>query len=368
MKLYQYRILPAVLVLILFILLAGGCASSESTPTPAVEAPAATDAPADETPATPAPTPTEAVQPGVTFRNPVLRNDFPDPHIIEVDGTYYAYATNSAGRNVQIATSENLVDWNLRIDAMPALPSWVRLSQPNVWAPEVMYVQDQYVLYFTARSREDDRQCIGVAVSDRPDAGFRDTGDEPFICQVEEGGSIDAHPFRDGDQLYLYWKNDGNCCSRPTYIYVQEMSSDGLELVGEPVRLIRNTEVWESHVIEAPSMLKHEDSYYLFYSANNYAGVEYAVGYAVCESPLGPCEKAEENPILETLLERPPVIGPGHQTFVEVGDQTWMVYHAWEVTSQGRRGDRRFMWIDRLEWEDGKPVVMGPTTGVQAVP
>jgi GH43 family beta-xylosidase len=105
----------------------------------------------------------------------------------------------------------------------------------------------------------------------------------------------------------------------PTYIYVQEMSPDGLELVGEPVRLIRNTEVWESHVIEAPSMLKHEDRYYLFYSANNYAGVEYAVGYAVCESPLGPCEKAEENPILETLLERPPVIGPGHQTFRRSG-------------------------------------------------
>jgi hypothetical protein len=106
----------------------------------------------------------------------------------------------------------------------------------------------------------------------------------------------------------------------------------------------------------------------LFYSANSYGGAEYAVGYAFCETVLGPCEKAEENPILSSLLENPPVIGPGHQTLVEVGEQVWIVYHAWEVSPQGMRTDRRLMWIDRLDWEDGRPVVRGPTTGVQPVP
>jgi hypothetical protein len=97
MKLLHYRTLLAILALLFFTMLAGGCASSESTPTPAVEAPTAAAAPAEDTPATSAPTPTEAVQPGVTFRNPGLaKSNFPDPHIIEVDGTYYAYATNRA--------------------------------------------------------------------------------------------------------------------------------------------------------------------------------------------------------------------------------------------------------------------------------
>jgi beta-xylosidase len=360
MKSIKKSIRPVIMaVFFLVILTAAGCAADDPTPTPTSMA---------ETPAAPAPTPTQAVVPGETFRNPVFRNDFPDPHIIEVDGIYYAYATNSAGRNVQLATSENLVDWTWRADAMPALASWVRLSIPHVWAPEVMPIDGQYVLYYTARSVEADRQCLGIAVSDRPDGGFRDTSDEPFICQVEEGGSIDANPFRDGDTLYLYWKNDGNCCGHPTYIYVQEMTPDGLDVVGEPVRLIRNDAVWEAHVIEAPSMIHHDGRYYLFYSANNYGGAEYAVGYAVCEGPMGPCEKAPENPILSSLLENPPVIGPGHQTFVDVNDETWIVYHAWEITSQGLRGDRRFMWIDRLEWEDGRPVVQGPTTGIQSVP
>jgi beta-xylosidase len=361
MKYHNLRIVLFMMA-VLFAALLTGCEAADVTLTPAAETPVS------DTPEAPAPTPTPAVEPGVTFRNPVLRNDFPDPHIIMVDGLYYAYATNSAGRNVQFATSENLVDWNLRVDAMPALAPWVRLSQPHVWAPEVMHIEGQYVLYYTARSRDDDRQCLGIAVSDRPDGGFRDTSSEPFICQIEEGGSIDAHPYQDGDMLYLYWKNDGNCCGLPTYIYVSEMTPDGLELVGEAVRLIRNDAVWEAHVIEAPSMLKHDDQYYLFYSANNYGGVEYAVGYAVCENPMGPCEKAPENPILQSLLENPPVIGPGHQTFVDVDDQTWIVYHAWEITTQGTRGDRRFMWIDQMIWEEGRPVILGPTTGVQPVP
>jgi hypothetical protein len=45
-----------------------------------------------------------------------------------------------------------------------------------------------------------------------------------------------------------------------------------------------------------------------------------------------------------------------------------MVYHAWEVLPSGLRGSRRFMWIDRLDWKDGKPVVHGPTTDPQPMP
>ena len=39
---------------------------------------------------------------------PVIDQDFPDPDVLEVDGTYYAYATNGNARNVQVATSTDL--------------------------------------------------------------------------------------------------------------------------------------------------------------------------------------------------------------------------------------------------------------------
>ncbi len=241
---------------------------------------------------------------------------------------------------------------------------------PDVWAPEVLHVDDTFVLYFTARHRESGRQCIGIATSDAPEGPFRDRNDEPFICQVQQGGSIDASPFRDEDgTLYLYWKNDGNCCMQATYIYAQELAPDGLSLVGEPVQIARNDEPWEGTVVEAPTMWWQDDTYYLFYTGNVYTTERYAVGYAVCESPLGPCEDAEENPILVSDLESQPlVLGPGHQTVIEDdADDTWIIYHIWQV-SNGRMTSNREVWIDRLLWEDGRPVVAGPTRDAQPAP
>lgn len=306
-----------------------------------------------------------------TFQNPVIRRDFADPGIIRVGDTYYAYSTNSASRNVPYAISTDLINWEYESDAMPALPTWAQLGGGYVWAPEVIEIDGGYNLYFTARDKAADKQCIGVAVSDKPEGKFKPVGDTALVCQVEEGGSIDASPFRDANgTLYLYWKNDGNCCMIPTYLYVQEMSADGLTLVGEPTRLVRNDRAWEGHVVEAPTMWLEDGRYTLFFSANDYAGPPYAVGYARCESAVGPCEDAPENPILSSVLQgATPVIGPGHQTIVLDEDGApWIAYHAWQVTSSGTRGGSRYMWLDRLTWEGDAPRVLGPTTNPQPLP
>lgn len=307
----------------------------------------------------------------LTFQNPVIKRDFPDPGIILAGDTYYAYSTNAAGRNVPVASSPDLIHWDALGDAMPALPSWAQLGGSFVWAPEVLEINGRYNLYFTARDETADRQCIGVAVSDKPEGKFKDESDAPLVCQVAEGGSIDASPFRDADgTLYLYWKNDGNCCNQPTYIYVQEMSEDGLTLVGEPLRLVRNDKPWELRVVEAPTMWLQDSHYTLFFSANDYAGADYAVGYAHCETAVGPCEDGPENPILSTVFDGTnTVLGPGHQTIIQDKDgDLWLAYHAWQVTSAGLRGDARFMWLDRLAWEDGTPKILGPTTELQPIP
>jgi beta-xylosidase len=208
-------------------------------------------------------------------------------------------------------------------------------------------------------------------VSDSPDGPFRDRNDTPFICQADEGSSIDASPFRDDNgTLYLYWKNDGNCCLMVTYIYGQQLAPDGLSLVGDAIRLIRNDQPWKGPVVEAPTMWRHEDGYYLFYSANVFSGEAYAIGYAVCETPLGPCVDAEENPILASgMTNQPLVVGPGHQTIIrDEAGQIWLVYHVWQVTSGGALTSNRQMWMDRLDWIYGRPRVSGPTRDPQPAP
>ncbi len=225
----------------------------------------------------------------------------------------------------------------------------------------------RYVLYYTANYFEKTKQCIGAAVADAPEGPFVDERAEPLVCQEDEGGSIDASPFRDEDgTLYLLWKNDGNCCGLDTYIYSQRLSPDGTELTGEPARLVQQDAAWEGNLVEAPTLWREADGLYLFFSANDYGSEHYATGYATCESALGPCEDAAENPILATECE---AAGPGHQTLVRDGDgDTWIVYHAWPPDAIGSVLPGRLLWIDPLEWEDGKPVVRGPTCTAQPTP
>lgn len=359
------------LLWLLILFCCAGCTTQTQTAVQATPslAQATASAPTGATISQNEPWPTGVATPTGTFQNPVFRRDFPDPDIIAVDGTYYAYATNAASAHIQVARSTDLVSWQLLADALPTLPSWAQADGYFVWAPEVIQLDDRFVLYYTARDKQADKQCIGVATSDKPDGVFRDTNAQPLVCQSDEGGSIDPSPLRDGDTLYLYWKNDGNCCGKATYIYAQQLAPDGLRLMGEPTRLVTNDAFWEGSLIEAPTMVKHDNSYVLFFSANAYDGPQYGVGYATCQSATGPCTDAKENPILNSrMMTRPNVVGPGHQTIVQVGDTTWIAYHAWEITDKGQRGNRRFMWLDRVEWQDGKPHVDGPTTGPQPRP
>jgi beta-xylosidase len=278
--------------------------------------------------------------------------------VLRAGDTYYAYATNGHGAQVQTATSKDLVHWRPGVDALPKVGTW---GYPgSTWAPEVLH-DGAYVLYYTASSGT---QCIGRAVSDTPLGPFVDHWSAPLVCQKGDGGSIDPDPFRDADgSLYLYWKNDGNSAGKPTHIWVQRLSADGTRVVGTPHDTGEtNDRVWEASVVEGPTMWRHDGRYYLFYSGGDYAADDYAVGYATCTSPLGPCTDAPENPILKTRCR---AHGPGHDALIEVGRQTWIVYHAWRAN---HRADDRVLWIDKLDWQDGKPVVEGPTCTPQPVP
>lgn len=65
--------------------------------------------------------------------------------------------------------------------------------------------------------------------------------------------------------------------------------------------------------------MRRDGRYYLYYSANYFAGKEYSVGVAVADHPLGPYVKQENNPILDYVEEDGQVLvsGPGHNSFFE---------------------------------------------------
>jgi beta-xylosidase len=357
------RLLIAILLLALPVACEG---EDEGTAVATQTEPQATATVAPATATRPAgPTPTPTIPPGM-FVNPVLDQDFPDPDILEVDGAYYAYATNSGNANIQIARSEDLVEWLPLASALRRLPSWAVQDFGWSWAPDVTAGGDgDFLMYFTARFAMGEAggvQCIGLATSDTPEGPFRSEAEEPFICQVDEGGSIDAASFVDDDGLrYLLWKNDGNSRGGITWIYIQQLAADGLSLLGEPTRLIKADQAWEGILVEGPTLWKHDGRYYLFYSANDYSSPRYAVGYAVADSIFGPYQKAED-PLLETSIPAG-VVGPGGQDIVLDADgDTWILFHGWAP------GSYRRLYLAELRWLDGVPEVAGLGREPQPVP
>jgi arabinan endo-1,5-alpha-L-arabinosidase len=298
-----------------------------------------------------------------TFVNPVYDRDFPDPDVLRVGDTFYAYATNAAANNIRTAYSKDLVHWMPLNDALPNLPDWATREFGYVWAPDVSKVGDKYLMYFVAHFAIDKggTQCIGTAISDKPDGVF-DPTDEPIVCQIAQGGSIDPATFVDDDgKRYLLWKNDGNSGGGQTWIYIQPVSEDGLTLEGEPTKLITADQVWEGVLVEGPTLWKRGGKYYLFYSANAYNSPDYAVGYAVADSILGPYVKAPQ-PLLKRNVTAG-MVGPGGQDIVldEAGN-TWMLYHNWAP------GGYRRLNLIQIEWQADLPVPKYLTRDPQPAP
>ncbi|HLL29976.1 MAG TPA: glycoside hydrolase family 43 protein [Allosphingosinicella sp.] len=302
---------------------------------------------------------------------PVYRDNFPDPHIVEHQGEFIAYATN-AGINLPMLTSRDLVRWTpvtrpdgKRLDGMPDLAPWVK--EGFTWAPEVMKVGGKWLLYYTANHRKRDVQCLGVAVADNPKGPFRDGSAEPMVCQFDLGGTIDANPFRDKDgKLYLYYKSDGNRVGKKTVIWGQRLADDGMSVVGAPVHLVEDDQKWEWKLVEAPAMVRSPAGHQLFFSAAFFGWdpkerlSRYATGYATCAGPLGPCRDAPENPILNSFNDKKAgcLSGPGHPSIFQAAGRHFIAFHAWSATRGCRKADdKRLLYVAPLFWKDGKPQI-----------
>jgi beta-xylosidase len=294
--------------------------------------------------------------------NPLV--DFPDPFILREGSVYYALATGAVGHHIQAAVSSDLASWRRVPDALPRLPVWASSSARLTWAPSVLKRDDKYVLFYTARDRRTGFQCISRAVSVQPQGPYVDSSTQPFICQSSGAesfcGSIDPSPFVDTDgTAYLYWKSDENAakCRTAPRIWVQRLANDGMSVEGVPTVVLALDRAWESQVVEGPSMLRQASTYFLFYSANWYASAQYAIGYATCNTPVGPCAKTTiDTPWLKS---EGTMLGPGGQEFFrDATGQAYITYHAWTAPNTTyTRGGARSLHIDPLQFIDGVPKI-----------
>lgn len=302
--------------------------------------------------------------------------NFPDPAIIEVDGTYYAYATSTGGASLPVMTSTDLVTWTARGEALGVGPSWSPLDGPrhNQWAPSVVELPNgTFMAAFASRTGSGVRRCIATAYATSPLGPFHSTANAPFVCESDPNGAID--PFLvvdDNDVPWLIWKNEGvpvgypGLSSRRTAFWSRQLTDDGRSWRPGSSNhfLLETTETvrpWQGTVIENPSMVAFDNSWFLFYSANEWSSSAYAMGAAVCEGPGGPCAELGTGPLTQTNTERwgpgapAPVVGG--DGFLHLGYQAWNPgytnYPSFPACDADRDGEcsddgQRFLHIDRV--------------------
>lgn len=293
---------------------------------------------------------------GLLRGEPIVDGDFADPFALSERDSIYIYATNTVDANIPVMELRKGQDLTARYlgDALPKLPSWT--VKGFQWAPSVWARPDgTFVMYYVtpSSSAPTNKGCISRATSKDPAGPFVDDSTSAFICPLSQGGAIDPSVFIDSvGTPYLIWKNDGNCCSLPTNIYSQELSSDGLDVAGDPVELITATQKWEGNLVEGPSMIKKGSTHYLFYSANNWNSTNYAIGAATCTSVAGPCTKPTSTPWMASTANSQ---GPGgEEFFVSPGASgVWMVHHGWLPDQAGTPDGQRRLYLDRVSFESG---------------
>jgi len=282
--------------------------------------------------------------------------DAADPFVVVDGGQPRLFTTNNAAGNVPVVAGSG-GDEVVVSDALPVLPAW---SAPGyTWAPAVTRTDDGWVLAFTARHRASGRQCIGVATSSRVDGPYT-AAEDPLVCDVDKGGSIDPSFVVDGSGTrWLLYKDDGNCCGLPTAIRTVPLTASATDLAGRPTVLLTADQPWEDGLVEAPTMRRVGDRWLLMYSGNRWDTAGYAIGAAWCDSPAGPCSKQPE----PAMTAGEGLDGPGGAEFVSgLGvDGVAVTFHAWPEDAVGYGdGSTRRLRFGRVEIDDQVSIDLRP--------
>ena len=217
-----------------------------------------------------------------------------DPTIFQDKGKYYLYGTGSKD-GFPVYESDNLKSWKpvKGVTDNLALRRGDAFGSGGFWAPQIIVYKGTYYMAYTADEH------IAIARASSPVGPFKQ---ETLSALSGTGKQIDPFIFFDDDgKVYLYHVK----LQKGNRIFVAEMKADLSDVIaGTEKECISGTEGWENTaasdwpVTEGPTVLKHKNTYYLIYSANDFRNKDYAVGYATSSSPFGPWKKYEGNPII----------------------------------------------------------------------
>ena len=305
------------------------------------------------------------------YVNPVFEPILADPTIVKDSSTgyFYAYGTQDdwgdgqGSRLIPVLKSKDLVSWQIVGQAFLTKPEWK--IKGGLWAPDAVYIEKQYVLYYAYSTWGDNNPGIGVAVSTKPEGPFTDRGKLFDSEEVEVPNSIDPFYFQDNGSKYLFWGSFSNQSNQGTYGIPLDVFGLGVQDMNEKFKLAAGD-------FEAVVIHKRQGYYYFFGSKGTCCegrNSTYHVMVARSENLKGPYLDKEGRNIAERghgsmiLQGNEEFVGVGHTSRIIKDDNgdDWILYHGIDINKGKVKSgaSRRVLLLDKIIWEDGWPKIRG---------
>ncbi len=296
-----------------------------------------------------------------------------DPsRMVLCNGKYYICST---GGGMKVSTDR--LHWENSTNPFEkGLPDWVKSLIPTargIWAPDIIFWNGSYHLYYSVSNKDSSQTCIGLTTSPTldptaPGFGWTDRGMIVSSVLADKRGSIDAAPFLDADgKLWLCYGSGYRYGAEDPEIFVIKLDqktglSDTADTKFYPVA--------KGH-IEASYIHYRNGFYYLFWNSGgccNGASSTYKIHIARSKSATGPyVDKNGKENASNALMQTDKaagIFGPGHAGILSEKGTDYFTFHYYPATGRSVIGLRTLAW-DADGWphiaddvDSAKPAVL----------
>jgi GH43 family beta-xylosidase len=300
------------------------------------------------------------------FYNPIVASGY-DPSIVQYNGYYYSVQSINSATAIEVTKSRTLTG----LASGTRATVWTRPASTgqlccNVWAPELLFLNGRFYIYFAADDGKNENHRMYVLESNSLDPQGSYTFKGQITPPTDRWG-IDGTVLQLGSSLYYLWSGWEGFTNVQQNIYIAPMSNP-YTVSGERVLISSPMNRWERiggppYVNEGPQVLRRNGKVFVVYSASGSWTDDYCLGMLTASETSNLLLQSSWTKSAGCVFSKAATAyGPGHNTFVKSpdGTQDWLVYHANQTSGSGWNG--RSIRAQRFTWNlDGSPNFGTPT-------
>jgi GH43 family beta-xylosidase len=287
----------------------------------------------------------------------VLVDDGEDPWVISHEGNFYYCTVDRPKQKILISRFSKLEDMATArlVQVWPGnqgtIPEYL-----EIWSPELQLVDGKWYIYFALYNgrNAEERMYVLEGISDDPQGEYLFKGKLKIPTdRWAIDGSVLIMP---DNEKYFIWSGWEGFTNISQNIYIAKMSNPW-SIASDRVCISRPEYDWEKngypYVNEGPQALIYNGRVFIIYSASGSWTDDYCLGQLTYlgGDPLNPVSwRKELKPVFSKIDT---IFAPGHASFVKLGDQDYIIYHA---ARSSQAGWARQIRAKPFTWnEDGSP-------------